>query len=83
MATIAWGGQRSGYGGTKDKGLMDMDNSVIAQGKGSIWGLNGNGKNTIKIEKQLGIYKSKPIGLSPEFSTKTLQARGSDMIYST
>ena len=31
----------------KEKGLMDVDNSV---GEGSIRGVNGNGKNTIKIK---------------------------------
>ena len=36
----------------KEKGLMDMDNSVvILGGRGvGIRGLNGNRKNTIKIE---------------------------------
>ena len=35
----------------KEKGLMDVDNSVvIAGGEGGIRGLNGNGKNTIKNE---------------------------------
>ena len=34
----------------KDKGLMDVDNSVvIAGGKRGIREINGNGKNTIKI----------------------------------
>ena len=34
----------------KDKGLMDMDNSVVmAGGMGHIRGLNGNGKNIINI----------------------------------
>ena len=33
------------------KGLMDTDNRVvIAGGEGSVRGLNGNGKNTIKIK---------------------------------
>ena len=33
------------------KGLMDMDNSVvIAEGRVIQEGLNGNGKNTIKIK---------------------------------
>ena len=32
-----------------EKGLMDMDNSVVIAG-GGIRGLNGNGKNTIKIK---------------------------------
>ena len=35
-----------GSGGTEEKGLMDMDNSVVIAG-GGIRGLNGN-KNTIK-----------------------------------
>ena len=37
----------------QDKGPMDMDNSVVIMagvgGKRDIRGLNGNGKNTIKI----------------------------------
>ena len=34
----------------KEKGLMDMDNSIVIAGDGgSIRRLNGNGKNTIKI----------------------------------
>ena len=34
----------------KEKGLMDTDNSVaIAGGEEGVRGLNGNGKNTIKI----------------------------------
>ena len=36
--------------GKKGKGLLDMDNSVVIDGGGGIRGLNGNGKNTIKIE---------------------------------
>ena len=33
----------------KEKGLMDMDNSVeIVGGGGGIRGLNGDGRNTIK-----------------------------------
>ena len=32
----------------KEKGLMDMDNSVVIAGEGGIKGKNGNGKNTIK-----------------------------------
>ena len=34
----------------KEKGLMDMDNSVVIAGGEGIRGLNGNGKNTIKIK---------------------------------
>ena len=34
----------------KEKGLMDMDNSVVIAGGEDIRGLNGNGKNTIKIK---------------------------------
>ena len=35
----------------KEKGLMDMDNSVVIAGREvGIRGLNGNGKNTIKIK---------------------------------
>ena len=35
----------------KEKGLMDVDNSVVtAGGEESIRGLNGNGKNTIRIK---------------------------------
>ena len=32
----------------KEKGLMDMDNSVGIVGGGGLRGLNGNGKNSIK-----------------------------------
>ena len=41
----------------KEKGLMDMDNSVVTVAggvKGSIGELNGNGKNTVKIINSLG-----------------------------
>ena len=34
----------------KQKGLMDMDNSVVIAGGGGIRGLKGNRKNTIKIK---------------------------------
>ena len=34
----------------KEKALMDMDNSVVIAGGRGIRGLNGNGKNTIKIK---------------------------------
>ena len=35
----------------KEEGLMDMDHSVvIAGGMGGRRGVNGNGKNTIKIK---------------------------------
>ena len=34
----------------KEKGLMDMNSEVIAGGEGSIRGLNGNGKNVVKIK---------------------------------
>ena len=35
----------------KEKGLLDTDNSVvIAVGREGMRGLNGNGKNTIKIK---------------------------------
>ena len=37
------------------RGLMDMDTSVViagGAGKGSIRGLNGNGKNTIKTKSK-------------------------------
>ena len=33
----------------KEKGLMGMGNSVVIAGGGGIRGINGNGKNTIKI----------------------------------
>ena len=36
--------------GKKEKGLMDMDECGDCCGGGSIRGLNGNGKNTIKIQ---------------------------------
>ena len=36
----------------KEKGLMDMDNSVVIAGGGDRRGLNSNGKNTIKILKR-------------------------------
>ena len=43
----ASGGESEGVEGLskKEKGPMDVDNSV---GRRDIWGLNGNGKNTIK-----------------------------------
>ena len=34
----------------KEKGLMGMDHSVVIAGVGVMSGLNGNGKNTIKIK---------------------------------
>ena len=34
----------------KEKGLMDMDHSVVIAGEGGIRGLNDNRKNTIKIK---------------------------------
>ena len=34
----------------KEKGLMDMGNCEVITGGGSIRGLNGNGKYTIKIK---------------------------------
>ena len=35
----------------QEKGLMDMDNNVVIAGwERGIRGLNGNGKNTIKIK---------------------------------
>ena len=39
----------------KEKGLMDMDNSVVAAGGGGYRRLNGNGKNIImiKLEKRM------------------------------
>ena len=36
---------------TKEKELMDMDNSVVIGGWGGIRGLNGSGKNTTKEKK--------------------------------
>ena len=33
---------------TKEKGHMDMDNSVVIVGGGGIREINGNGKHTIK-----------------------------------
>ena len=46
-------GQRLGCGGTdqKEKGLVDMANSVVISGRRGYEGLNGNGKNTRKIKK--------------------------------
>ena len=42
-----WGGELS----RKEKGLMDMDNSVVIAGeRGSIVGINGNENNIIKIK---------------------------------
>ena len=38
----------------KEKGPMDMDNSVVIVGGRGIRGLNGNGKIKIKIKKLLG-----------------------------
>ena len=39
----------------KEKGPMDMDNSVVAAGGGGYRRLNGNGKNIImiKLEKRM------------------------------
>ena len=34
----------------KEKGLMDMDNRVVIAGGETTRGLNGNGKNIIKIK---------------------------------
>ena len=34
----------------KEKGLMDMDKSVVISGGRGLRGLNGNGKNIIKIK---------------------------------
>ena len=34
----------------KEKGLMDMDNRVVIAGGETRRGLNGNGKNIIKIK---------------------------------
>ena len=34
----------------KGKGLTDTDNSAVIAGEGDTRGLNGNGKNTIKIK---------------------------------
>ena len=36
--------------GKKEKGLMDIENSVVIAGGENIRGLNGNGKNTVKIK---------------------------------
>ena len=36
----------------KEKGLMDMDNSVVISREQGIKGLNGNGKNTTKFKKE-------------------------------
>ena len=49
----------------KEKGLMDMDSSVVM--KGIIGGLNGNGKNTMKIK----FFKKK---------INTLTHRGQDFL---
>ena len=50
-ASWGWGEARSGGIEPKEKCLMDKDNSVvIAGGEGVIKGLNGNGKNMIKIK---------------------------------
>ena len=40
------GGRRVSSGGTEEKGLTDVDSSVVIAGvgEGSIRGLNGNGK---------------------------------------
>ena len=41
----------------KEKGLMDMDSSVVIAGKRGVRGLNGNGKNRIKIKcKKMGFF---------------------------
>ena len=36
----------------KEKGLMDRDNRAVTARKRGIRGLNGNGKNTIKIKSK-------------------------------
>ena len=36
----------------KEKGLMDMDNSVVLAGGRGTRGLNGHGKNTIKVKSK-------------------------------
>ena len=47
----------------KEKGLMDTDNSVaIAGGEEGVRGLNGNGKNTIKIF--FFFFKERRVGLT-------------------
>ena len=33
----------------KEKGLIEINNSVVIAGRESMRGINGNGKNTIKI----------------------------------
>ena len=44
---------------------MDPDNSVVmAIERGGIWGLQGNGKNTIKNFKIKGSKESSPHGLA-------------------
>ena len=51
-AEVAGGG---GGLSKKEKGLMDMDNSVVIAGA-DIRGLNGNGKkNTIKKKRKTGL----------------------------
>ena len=46
----------------KEKGLMDMDNSVvIAGGGGDLQGLKGNVKNAIKIKQNKTNKQKKPL----------------------
>ena len=40
-----------------EKGLMNMDNNVVIVGGEGVRGLNGNGKNRIKIKcKKMGFF---------------------------
>ena len=51
MTASVGGSQRVEGSGKKEKVFMDMDNSVVIMGGGvGIQGLNGTGKNTIKIK---------------------------------
>ena len=49
-AKVGWE-ERLGDGGIeqKEKGLVDIDNSVVIAGGGRYKGIDGSGKNTVKI----------------------------------
>ena len=52
-----WRGGSEGRGeglSKKEKGLMDMDNGVVTGGEG-VRRLNGNGKNTIRINLKMAL----------------------------
>ena len=50
MTASGEGGERVEGSSKKEKGLLDMDNSVVIAVGRSVRGLNGNGKSSIKIK---------------------------------